>query len=247
MTAPTAAPTELESTLVGDVLTNTSPAGSSQDAAALSTEAVSVNTDVPQAAEASTSGQGNSSGDSAATIDSLRKELRAMKKFKVMWAKQQQEQNALPNEGGPSVPEGSIPRPPGERGKNGWNMQTALQLEADGDTYNLILATARDAVRETGLDWKKKFDEQDPMKHVQPYLRRFKGDWACRELVISTLQNRQKVEHARIKALMVRSPSKPSKSKRTGFKPRSKSASTASPAEELINDEDVREGEGEEA
>ncbi|KAG8896214.1 hypothetical protein FRC00_006272 [Tulasnella sp. 408] len=76
-------------------------------------------------------------------------------------------------------------------------------------------AATRDAIKETGLNWRKKFDEQDPihvgtcysqMKRVQPYLKIFKGDWACCEFVISTLQNQQKVEHARIKSLMVRSP-----------------------------------------
>lgn len=56
-----------------------------------------------------------------------------------MWVKQQQDRTALPGESSLAVPDNSVPRPPGERGKNGWNMQTALQLEDDGDTYNAIL------------------------------------------------------------------------------------------------------------
>ncbi|KAG9020505.1 hypothetical protein FS837_008148 [Tulasnella sp. UAMH 9824] len=90
-------------------------------------------------------------------------------------------------------------------------MQAALQLQAGGDMYNLVLAATRDAIKKTGLERRKKFDERDPicMKRVQPYLKKFKGDWACRDLVISTLQNQQKVKHARIKSLMVRSPPKP--------------------------------------
>ncbi|KAG9030894.1 hypothetical protein FS837_003159 [Tulasnella sp. UAMH 9824] len=248
-----------DSMLSGDASISNSPAGNSPDALAQPTQGTSIDTD------ASTSRQGSPGSpspeeDQAATIALLKKKLRVMTKYKVMWSKQQQDQNALPGEGGSSAPDGSIPRPPGERGKNGWNMQTALQLQADGDMYNLVLilplcdlkAATRDAVRECGLDWRKKFDEQDPirlgtcysqMKHVQPYLKKFKGDWACRELVISALQNRRKVEHARIKSLMVRTPSRP-KSKRVGFKPRSKSASTASPGEELFDDEDMQQGEG---
>ncbi|KAG8900428.1 hypothetical protein FRC00_012971 [Tulasnella sp. 408] len=252
------APVPAEPTLSGNGPVSNTLASSSQDAPAGSTQGPNIDTDSNQPARASPSRQGSPGSlapeeDPAATIESLKKKLRVMTKYKVMWSKQQQDQNALPGEGGSSAPEGSIPRPPGERGKNGWNLQTALQLEADGDKYNLVLAATRDAIKETGLDWRKKFDEQDPirvgtcysqMKHVQPYLKKFKADWACRELVISALQNKRKVEHARIKSLMVRSPSKP-KSKRAGFKPRSKSASTASPEEEeLIDDEDMQEGGG---
>ncbi|KIO24256.1 hypothetical protein M407DRAFT_213183 [Tulasnella calospora MUT 4182] len=244
-----AAPVAADATPIGAPPTNNSAAGSSQDAPRQSTEA---GTDLVPVAGASTTSQDT---HNAARVEELEKELRALKKFKVMWAKQQRDQTSLTSEGGPSTLDGSIPRPPGERGKNGWNMQTALQLEADGDTYNLILAATRDAVRETGLDWKKKFDEQEParvgtcysqMKHVHPYLKRFKGDWACRELVISALQNRRKVEHARIKALMVRSPSKPPKSKRAGFKPRSKPSAASPTPDPGVNNADVQQGEEEE-
>ncbi|KAG8991599.1 hypothetical protein FRB90_001284 [Tulasnella sp. 427] len=173
-----------------------------------------------------------------AAYAALQKEVRTLKKYKVMWAKQQMEKTNLPQD---EVSDGSIPRPPGERGKNGWNMQTALQLEADGDTYNAILATTRDAVRQAGLDWHFKFDEQEParlgaaysqVKRSHPYLKRFKNDWACRELVLAALQNRRKTEAAKINRLTAKSPSKkPAKSKRNGFKPRSKStAPTAGPS-----------------
>lgn len=32
-----------------------------------------------------------------------------------------------------------IPRPPGQKGKNGWNMQEALRLQDNGGLYNEIL------------------------------------------------------------------------------------------------------------
>ncbi|KIO17047.1 hypothetical protein M407DRAFT_33304 [Tulasnella calospora MUT 4182] len=101
------------------------------------------------------------------------------------------------------APDDSIPRPPGERGKNGWNMQTMLRPEHDGDAYNALLATTRNAI---------KFDEQDigrlymcygQMKHAHSYLKQFKNDWARQELALSALQNRCKIENAIIKGLMV--------------------------------------------
>ncbi|KAG8959045.1 hypothetical protein FRC00_002029, partial [Tulasnella sp. 408] len=153
----------------GDAPVSDSPTSSSRDPSARLTQGTNVGTDSNQSAGASTSRQGSPGSpapeeDPAATIESLKKKLRVMTKYKVMWSKQQQDQNALPGEGGSSLPEGSIPRPPGERGKNGWNLQTALQLEGDGDMYNLVLAATRDAIKETGLEWRKKFDEQDPIR-----------------------------------------------------------------------------------
>lgn len=69
------------------------------------------------------------------------------------------------------------------------------------------------------------------MKRAHPYLKAFSHDWACRELVIGFLQNRRKAENARVKALVV-GPGKKKlvPSKRTGFKPRSKTVDPESGA-----------------
>ncbi|KAG9048872.1 hypothetical protein FS837_011781 [Tulasnella sp. UAMH 9824] len=66
---------------------------------------------------------------------------------------------------------GLIPRPSGEKGKNGWNMQEALRLKENGDLYNEILATTRTAVSEAGLDWTLKFRAQDLEKLMDCYAR----------------------------------------------------------------------------
>ncbi|KAG9018792.1 hypothetical protein FRB90_009640 [Tulasnella sp. 427] len=211
------------------------------DASSASAEVDHVNLIEPAASASQATSE--SAEELASRNAALEKEVRNLKKYKVLWAKQQGEKTALAQD---QPSDGSIPRPPGERGKNGWNMQTALQLETDGDMYNAILATIRDAVRQAGLDWRIKFDEQEParlgaaysqVKRVHPYLKRFKSDWACRELVLAALQNRRKTESAKLNRA-AKSPTKkpPAKSKRTGFKPRSKSAvpttSTAGPSNE---------------
>ncbi|KIO28558.1 hypothetical protein M407DRAFT_22296 [Tulasnella calospora MUT 4182] len=169
------------------------------------------------------------------TVEELQQELRKLKKFKLIWLKEQQTRNAPPVPSGesssssPLAPDDSIARPPGERGKNGWNMQTMLLLEHDGDAYNALLATTRNAVAASGLDWRKKFDEQDPgrlavcyaqMKNEHPHLKQFKNDWACRELTLGALQNRRKTEHSKIKGLMTAKKTDRPQSKRKGFKPR---------------------------
>lgn len=57
-----------------------------------------------------------------------------------MWYKAQQDKaTAALATGSDSVPDDSISRPPGERSKNGWNLQTVIGLDADGDLYNAIL------------------------------------------------------------------------------------------------------------
>lgn len=71
------------------------------------------------------------------TIEELQEENRALKKIRVLYLKSQTPDTGAGSSS--SVPDGSVPRPPGERGKNGWNMQTALKLAHDGDTYNAVL------------------------------------------------------------------------------------------------------------
>ncbi|KAG8938570.1 hypothetical protein FRC04_008246 [Tulasnella sp. 424] len=198
-----------------------------------------------QVTEATTQPEATAAGPSGpspnqaaqATNCKAKEENRALKKIRVLYLKSQTPDTGAGSSS--SVPDGSVPRPPGERGKNRWNMQTALKLAHDGDTYNAVLATTHDAVWGAGLEWRLKFDEQDParlaacygqMKRVHPHLKQFKNDWACRELVLGALQNRRKTEHAKIKGLMTNKKTSHEPSKRKGFKPRTKKAGSESAA-----------------
>ncbi|KAG8921033.1 hypothetical protein FRC01_000473 [Tulasnella sp. 417] len=178
----------------------------------------------------------------------LEEENRRLKKYRARWVRDHSEKQATGSEDA----EDPIPRPPGERGKNGWNMQDALQLEDDGDTYNEILATTRNAIREVGLDCKLRFDDQDTarltncylqMKNKHPYLSRFKHNWACRELVIGALQNRRKAESAKVRSRVGKTSTKVKPAaKRKGFKPRSTStnqAQTPEAEDSAAEDEDM--------
>ncbi len=69
------------------------------------------------------------------------------------------------------------------------------------------------------------------MKHVHPYLKQFKNDWACCELVLGALQNRRKTEHAKIKALMTNKKADRPHSKRAGFEARPKGNAKESESE----------------
>ncbi|KAG9017103.1 hypothetical protein FRB90_001746, partial [Tulasnella sp. 427] len=52
-----------------------------------------------------------------------------------------------------------IARSPGEKGKNGWNLQEAMELK-DGDTlYSEILRTARHSISRSGLNWEATYSE----------------------------------------------------------------------------------------
>ncbi|KAG8898115.1 hypothetical protein FRC00_003281 [Tulasnella sp. 408] len=57
-----------------------------------------------------------------------------------------------------------IPRPEGERGKNGWSLRKALQLEGQPDLYLSILASVRQAITTAGLDWEKTFHKQSSVR-----------------------------------------------------------------------------------
>lgn len=168
----------------------------------------------------------------AATLDELQEEKRRLLKYKALWEREQAVMQAQNNDS----PEDDelIPRPPGEKGKNGWNMQEALRLKDNGDMYNNILATTRTAVLEAGLDWTINFRAQDlgkltdcyaRMKLRHSYLTQFERDWACRELVKSALQNRRKTDSMRQRGALAPKSSNPIKaSKRGGFNPRPKTA-----------------------
>ncbi|KIO21591.1 hypothetical protein M407DRAFT_125472 [Tulasnella calospora MUT 4182] len=102
-----------------------------------------------------------------------------------------------------------IPRPDGERGKKGWTLRKALQLDGNTDLYLTILASVREAITAAGLDWTKTFHRQEPsrltdcyrlIKDQNQYLKRFEGDWPARELVISAMQNKRKTRNRRKKA-----------------------------------------------
>lgn len=74
------------------------------------------------------------------------------------------------------------------------------------------------------------------MKKRYPYLKRFQHNWACRELVLNALQNKRKVEQARVKALVAKNPNK---AKRSG----SKAAAGPSHGAMIMGDEDEDEEE----
>ncbi|KAG8901565.1 hypothetical protein FRC01_009810 [Tulasnella sp. 417] len=97
-----------------------------------------------------------------------------------------------------------IPRPEGERGKNGWTLLKALQLESKPDLYLSILASVRQAITSAGLDWEKTFHKQNSVrvaecfriiKENNPYLEQFEDDWPARELVVSCMQNKRKTRN----------------------------------------------------
>ncbi|KAG8902418.1 hypothetical protein FRC00_008569 [Tulasnella sp. 408] len=108
-----------------------------------------------------------------AKIKQLSGDLRIVKKYKVMWVKEYSKKA----KSGTAPPDSLIPRPPGEKGKNGWNLQDAMGLKDDDPLYNEIL-----------------------VKRQHPYLERFLGDWPAKEMVISALQNRRKALSAKAKA-----------------------------------------------
>lgn len=71
----------------------------------------------------------------AAKVKQLNADLRVVKKYKVMWVKEYSKKA----KSGTAPPESLIPRPPGEKGKNGWNLQEAMGLEDDDALYIEIL------------------------------------------------------------------------------------------------------------
>lgn len=76
------------------------------------------------------------------------------------------------------------------------------------------------------------------MKLKHSYLKQFKHDWACQELVIGVLQNRRKAENAKERNQAApKGQSKP-KSKRKGFKARAASDSVPPEETEAVNTDD---------
>lgn len=63
-------------------------------------------------------------------------DIRTLKKFKVLWVKEYSKKSKA-DAPGPSS--SLIARPPGEKGKNGWNLQEALGLKDDDKLYGEIL------------------------------------------------------------------------------------------------------------
>lgn len=141
-----------------------------------------------------------------AKLKQMTGDLRTLKKFKVLWIKEYAKKSQ------PNVPVPStslIPRPPGEKGKNGWNLQEALGLKDNEALYSEMLRYVRHCISRSGLDWESTYSEQEParlaacfkeLKKEHPYLERFQGDWPGKEMVISALQNRRKVLNAKAKA-----------------------------------------------
>ncbi|KAG8939951.1 hypothetical protein FRC04_005790 [Tulasnella sp. 424] len=97
-----------------------------------------------------------------------------------------------------------IPHPEGERGRKGWTIRKALQLEGNTDLYLTILASVREVITAAGLDWNRTFHRQESahladcfhlIKEQNSYLKKFKGDWPACELVISCMQNKRKTRN----------------------------------------------------
>ncbi|KIO29429.1 hypothetical protein M407DRAFT_21491 [Tulasnella calospora MUT 4182] len=106
-----------------------------------------------------------------------------------------------------------IARPPGERGKNGWNLQKHMGLEGDYDTYSNIRLTphqrcVRYAVYESQLNIWLRITRQDEMslftcyalvKKRFPFMGQFERNWATREFIKGICQNARK--HCRRKGI----------------------------------------------
>ncbi|KAG8979303.1 hypothetical protein FRB90_008111 [Tulasnella sp. 427] len=144
-------------------------------------------------------------------VKQLTADLLTLKKFKVLWineyAKKKDGSAAAGVAGAASL--SLIARPPGEKGKNGLNLQEAMGLKDNDTLCSEILRTARHSISRSGLDWEATYSEQEPgrlaacfkeLKKHHPYLERFQGDWPAKEMVISALQNRQKALQAKSKA-----------------------------------------------
>ncbi|KIO25443.1 hypothetical protein M407DRAFT_25241 [Tulasnella calospora MUT 4182] len=138
-------------------------------------------------------------------VKQLTADIRTLKKYKVMWVKEYSKKAKVDSQPGDSL----ILRPPGEKGKNGWNLQDAMGLKEDDALYNEILRSARHCISRSGIDWEATYSEQEPgrlaacfkeLKRQHPYLERFQGDWPAKEMVISALQNRRKALSAKAKA-----------------------------------------------
>ncbi|KAG8994397.1 hypothetical protein FRB90_000441 [Tulasnella sp. 427] len=91
-----------------------------------------------------------------------------------------------------------IPRPPGERGKNGWNLQDKMGLKNDKETYGNIRRCVRYAIYKAQLDIWIKINQQDQMsiftcyslvKQQFPLMGQFEGSWATRELIKGICSN----------------------------------------------------------
>ncbi|KIO27435.1 hypothetical protein M407DRAFT_7304 [Tulasnella calospora MUT 4182] len=101
-----------------------------------------------------------------------------------------------------------IPRPSGERGKNGWNLQRHMGLEDDYKTYSNIRRCVRYAVYESQLNIWLRITRQEEMslftcyglvKKRFPLMGQFERNWATREFIKGICQNARK--HCRRKGI----------------------------------------------
>lgn len=92
------------------------------------------------------------------TLKVAEESVRKYRKYKSMYVKGKTQENTQ-----------LIPRPDGERGKKGWTLRKALQLEGNPDLYLTILATVREAITAAGLDWKKTFHRQEASRLTDCY------------------------------------------------------------------------------
>ncbi|KAG8989849.1 hypothetical protein FRB90_002050 [Tulasnella sp. 427] len=101
-----------------------------------------------------------------------------------------------------------IPRPPGERGKNGWNLQAHMGLAKRYELYSNIRRSVRYAIYESQLNIWKKINHQDEqalftcyalIKQQFPIMVQFEGNWATREFIKGICQNARR--HCRKKGI----------------------------------------------
>ncbi|KAG8940965.1 hypothetical protein FRC04_004856 [Tulasnella sp. 424] len=100
----------------------------------------------------------------------------------------------------------SIPRPPGQNGKKGWKLREQMGLRDNNDDrlqYNQIRRGVRVCMDAAGIETSKKITEQEVgrlfqcytlAKEQMPFLRRFRNDWATREIIKDVLIHRRKYQ-----------------------------------------------------
>ncbi|KZT52913.1 hypothetical protein CALCODRAFT_486742 [Calocera cornea HHB12733] len=96
-----------------------------------------------------------------------------------------------------------IPKPPGQAGRlkeGGYNLQTAMGLEEDGDKYNEMLGAVRMAAIQHGIqpnDTMLSMHEETLAKVFKaarlkyPELAKYKHDWATRDMIKQYVKNKR--------------------------------------------------------
>ncbi|KIJ60588.1 hypothetical protein HYDPIDRAFT_32013 [Hydnomerulius pinastri MD-312] len=94
-----------------------------------------------------------------------------------------------------------IPKPKGQAGEKGFNLQDEMKLEDEKELYLAILRDVRALCFAAQLDYKIDYRHQPPKdlgnifdvaKRHHPYLEQFHNNWATSEIVKQFLRNRRK-------------------------------------------------------